>query len=405
VVLDEADEMLNMGFRPDLEAILVKTPEQKNILLFSATMSKEVRTIANRYMREPTEISIGKPNAGASNIKHIAYSVQNRDKDNVLRRIIDVSTNIYGIIFCKTRKETRRIADLLIQEGFKADALNGDLSQAQRDQVMKKFRNKNINLLVATDVAARGIDVDDLTHIINYTLPDDSEVYVHRSGRTGRIGKSGISIVLANHKERRELMRVERQLMKKFTFEDIPSLEYISATKIQSYIDRLMQVEVNPKQMSAILPTIYKKFEQLNREEIIQKIVALELNTIISQSEQISEPESLHNTRKPNKIKIQRKNFTRFFINLGKSHQLKPATLIGMINDFTKIRGINIGEIEILNNFSFFEADHHYATHIIEAFRDKKLKKRSIIVERAEAKTAERKLKARKAKKRVHGLH
>ncbi len=400
VILDEADEMLNMGFRPDLEAILVKTPKQKNILLFSATMSREVRTIANRYMHKPVEISVGKPNAGATNIEHIAYTVQNKDKDNVLRRILDVSSDIYGIIFCKTRKETRRIADLLMQEGYPADALNGDLSQAQRDQVMKKFRTKTINLLVATDVAARGLDVDDLTHIINYTLPDDSEVYVHRSGRTGRIGKSGISIVLANHKELKQLPRVERQLKKKFAFEDIPSLEDVSALKIQSFVDRLMKVDVHPEQMATILPDVYKKLEQLSREEIIEKFVALEFKSLILRADQISEPDSAHKTRRPSKIKIQRKNFTRFFINLGKTHQLKPAILIGMINDFTKIRGINIGEIEILNNFSFFETENTYATHILDSFRGKTLKKRAIIVERAEAKTAEKKPRAIKVKRR-----
>jgi ATP-dependent RNA helicase DeaD len=405
VILDEADEMLNMGFRPDLEAILVKTPKDKSILLFSATMSKEVRTIANRYMRQPIEISVGKPNAGATNIEHIAYSVQNRDKDNVLRRILDVSTDIYGIVFCKTRKETRRIADFLIQEGYQADALNGDLSQAQRDQVMRKFRSKTINLLIATDVAARGLDVDDLTHIINYNLPDDSEVYIHRSGRTGRIGKSGISIALANHKEVRELSRIERQLKKKFTFEEIPSLAEISAIRIQTFFDKLMKVDVHPEKMAAILPNVYKKLEHLNRDEIIQKFVALEFKNLNSKTDQLSEPDSLHKIRKPSRVKIQRKNYTRFFINLGKTHQLKPASLIGMINDFTKIRGINIGEIEILNNFSFFETDHTYATHILDSFKDKKLNKRTIIVERAEAKTTERKYKSRKSKKRIHELH
>ncbi len=405
IVLDEADEMLNMGFRPDLEAILKKTPEQKNILLFSATMSKDVRVIANRYMQDSIEISVGKPNAGAANIEHISYSVQNRDKDIVLRRIIDASADIYGIVFCRTRRETKRIADSLIQEQYQADALNGDLSQAQRDLVMKKFRNKKINLLIATDVAARGLDVDDLTHIINYTLPDDSEVYIHRSGRTGRVGKSGISIVLANHKELKQLSRIERQLKKKFSFQNIPSLEEIGKNQIHAFIDRLQKVEVNPEQMANILPDIDKKLAHLSREEIIQKFVALEFKQLISNMNQISDQDISYKIRKPKRIKEHKENFTRFFINLGKTHQLKPASLIGMINDFTKIRGINIGEIEILNNFSFFESDHTYANHILEAFRNKKLKKRPIILERAEAKQVSEKRKVRKHRPMIKTDH
>ena len=357
VILDEADEMLNMGFRPDLESILSKTPEDKNTLLFSATMSSDVRSIANRYMKQPVEISVGKKNAGVLNIDHRCYTVKDKDKYEALKRLASSESDMYGIIFCRTRRETNLIAETLVRDGCSADALHGDLSQPQRDSVMRKFRDKRISLLVATDVAARGLDVNNLTHIINYQLPDDSEVYVHRSGRTGRIGKQGISVVLVNNREARQLSRIERQLQKKFEFHQIPSVKEIRATQIHSAVDRLSAASVDKKNMATILPEISQKLTHLDRNELIEKFVALELEKFQDHDNGSAD---LNHSQRPERSRPResmQEKYTRFFINIGKSDQLKPAVLIGMINDFTGNREIPVGEIEILNNFSFFETD------------------------------------------------
>jgi len=239
VVLDEADEMLNMGFRDDLEDILKTTPKDKNTLLFSATMPNEVLAIANRYMKNPVELSVGQRNAGAEKVNHICFMVHAKDRYLALKRIADYYPEIYGIIFCRTRKETQEVADSLIRDGYNADALHGDLSQVQRDTVMNKFRIRHLRLLVATDVAARGLDVDNISHVINYNLPDDNEVYTHRSGRTGRAGKTGTSIVIANLKEKSKLHDIERQVKKKFEYKPVPLGKEICEKQLIHLIDRM----------------------------------------------------------------------------------------------------------------------------------------------------------------------
>lgn len=387
VVLDEADEMLNMGFKEELEAILEKTPEDRNTFLFSATMPKPLLSIANKYMFNPVEITIGLRNAGAENVEHLAYFVQAKDRYLALKRIVDFHPNIYGIVFCRTRQETKEVSEKLMQDGYNADALHGDLSQPQREYVMIKFRTRNLRLLVATDVAARGLDVDDLTHIINYDLPDELEIYTHRSGRTGRAGKKGISIAIAHLKEKHKLNQIEKQLNKKFSVLPIPGGRDICEKQLFHLIDRVEKVEIDHTQIESFLPQIYNKLEWMDRNELIQRFVSVEFNRFLDYYRNlpdISSPADGKSFSKEGTRSSRRKNYTRYFINLGTTDGLKPAQLIGMINDFTGIRNIDIGEIDIMKNFSFFEADVNYQSEVIEGFKGQRLKKREISVEVAE---------------------
>jgi len=415
VVLDEADEMLNMGFRDELEAILKETPEDKNTLLFSATMPNEVRKIANRFMKNPIEIVIGKKNVGADNVNHISYMVHARDRYLALKRIADHYPGIYGIIFCRTRKETQDVADKLIQDGYNADSLHGDLSQLQRDKVMGKFRNGSLKLLVATDVAARGIDVDNLTHIINYNLPDDLEIYTHRSGRTGRAGRSGTSIVIANLRENRKLQMIEKQINKKFDNQTVPLGKDICEKQLFYLIDKMKNVEVDNKQINAFIPAIMNKLEGFDREELIKKFVSLEFNRFLEyykNTPDLNVPESSRKRSKDGRRQDSRRedsrreerhstqDLTRFFINLGKTDNLKPVDIIGMINDYGGSRSIEIGEIDIKKTFSFFEADSEYTDALLKGFNNKSFKKRKINLEITEGKKREAKTDFRKGKKK-----
>jgi ATP-dependent RNA helicase DeaD len=403
VVLDEADEMLNMGFKEELEAILEKTPADRNTFLFSATMPKPLLLIANKYMFNPVEITIGVRNSGAENVEHISYIVQARDRYLALKRIVDFHPNIYGIVFCRTRQETKEVSEKLMQDGYNADALHGDLSQAQREYVMNKFRTRNLRLLVATDVAARGLDVDDLTHIVNYDLPDELEVYTHRSGRTGRAGKAGTSIVIAHLKEKYKLNQIEQQLNKKFTNLPIPGGRDICEKQLFNLIDRVEKVEIDHMQIESFLPQIYNKLEWMDRNELIQRFVSVEFNRFLDYYRNLPDISSPTEGKSREKVKSgKRANYTRFFINLGTTDGLKPAQLIGLINDYTGIRNIDIGEIDIMKNFSFFEADSNYQAEVIEGFKGQRLKKREISVEVAEKRRgSERKNKSGERKKSV----
>jgi len=384
VVLDEADEMLNMGFRDDLEAILKSTPDAKNTLLFSATMSSDIRAIANKFMFEPVEITIGKKNVGAENINHICYTVNAKDRYLSLKRIVDFHPEIYGIIFCRTKRETQEVADLLMKDGYNAEALHGDLSQAQRETVMNKFRHKNVRLLIATDVAARGLDVDNLTHVINYNLPDELEVYTHRSGRTGRAGKAGTSIVITNLKEKSKLRTIENQTNKKFEHKQVPTGDEICAKQLFHLVDRVEKVEVDDSKIESFLPDIMKKLDWLDREELIKKFVSVEFNRFLSYYSNLKDVETPVESLKFKSNKSSNYNFTRFFINLGMLDSLKPKTLIDMINEFTGTNDIEIGDIEILKTFSFFDIDSDYADKILFAFKNKYSGKRKISVEISE---------------------
>ena len=367
LVLDEADEMLNMGFKDELDKVLEATPETKQTLLFSATFPREVEAIARNYMTKPVEVTSGQKNQGSDNVSHEYYSVNERSRYPALKRIADVNPDIYAIVFCRTRRETQEVADNLIRDGYSADALHGDLSQAQRDSVMEKFRKKNIQMLVATDVAARGLDVENLTHVINHKLPDQIENYTHRSGRTGRANNIGISLVLVNGKEKSRLSSIERIINKKFVHTQVPSGKEICRIQLMHLIDKVKKTEVNESEIEGFLPSIYEKLEGLSREELIQKFVSTEFNTFLSYYENAPD---LNNLSKESSRggRGSNENMTRFFINIGRKDSLNPARLIGLINDQNIGDKVEIGSIDILDTFSFFEIDKNFEEKTLEAF-------------------------------------
>ena len=400
VVLDEADEMLNMGFREDLDKILESTPDEKRTLLFSATMPNDVARIAKNYMQDPEKVTIGTQNAGAENVRHIFYQVHARDRYLALKRIADINPNIYGIVFCRTRAETKDVADKLIKDGYNADALHGDLSQAQRDYVMKRFRERTIQMLVATDVAARGIDVDDISHVVNYNLPDELPVYTHRSGRTGRANKSGICISILNYREKSRVPQIERLIKKKMEKMDIPSGRQICNKQLFNIIDRMERVEVDEEQIAPFMDAVNKKLEWLSKEEIVKRFLSLEFNRFLEYYKNapdlnakaesgISRRDSDRGGRSQGRGFVRRKgggDYSRFFINIGKKDRIDPKGIIGMINDFTRDRDIAVGSIDILDNFSFFEVDSASTEKIINSFAGRKHNGRSVSVEPAEEK-------------------
>jgi len=367
LVLDEADEMLNMGFKDELDKVLEATPDTKQTLLFSATFPKEVESIARNYMTKPIEITSGQKNQGSDNVSHEYYSVTERTRYPALKRIADLNPNIYAIIFCRTRRETQEVADNLIKDGYSADSLHGDLSQAQRDSVMGKFRKKTIQILVATDVAARGLDVSELTHVINHKLPDQIENYTHRSGRTGRAGNKGISIVLVNGKEKGKLRPIEKIIQKKFIEAKVPSGKEICQNQLMNLIDKVQAIEVNETQINEFLPSIYEKLKDLEREELIQKFVSLEFNTMLAYYENAKDLNDL-SSRDNSRARSTNENMTRFFINIGRKDSLNPAKLIGLINDQNIGDKIEIGAIDILDTFSFFELDKNFEDKALDAF-------------------------------------
>jgi ATP-dependent RNA helicase DeaD len=367
LVLDEADEMLNMGFKEELDKVLEATPETKQTLLFSATFPREVEAIARNYMTKPVEITSGQKNQGADNVSHEYYSVTERTRYPALKRIADLNPNIYAIIFCRTRRETQEVADNLIKDGYSADALHGDLSQQQRDSVMGKFRKKTIQILVATDVAARGLDVTELTHVLNHKLPDQIENYTHRSGRTGRAGNKGISIVLVNGKEKGKLRQIEKIIQKKFIEAKVPTGKEIVQNQLMNLIDKVQNTEVNDSEIKEFLPSIYEKLKDLDREELIQKFVSLEFNTMLAYYENSKDLNDL-SSRENSRARTVNDNMTRFFINIGRKDNLNPAKLIGLINDQNIGDKIEIGAIDILDTFSFFELDKDFEDKTLEAF-------------------------------------
>lgn len=368
LVLDEADEMLNMGFKDELDKVLETTPETKQTLLFSATFPKEVESIAKNYMIKPVEITSGQKNTGSDDVSHEYYLVSERTRYQVLKRIADVNPDIYAIIFCRTRRETQEVADKLIKDGYNADALHGELSQAQRDSVMGKFRKKTIQLLVATDVAARGLDVNNLTHVINHKLPDQIENYTHRSGRTGRAGKTGISIVLINNKEKGRIGAIERIIKQKFVHAKVPEGKEICQNQLMHLIDKVTTTEVNKSEIENFLPSIYEKLELLTREELIQKFVSLEFNSFLSYYENATDLNNLSTKDRSGGGRGSNENMTRFFINIGRKDNLNPARLIGLINDQNITDHIEIGAIDILDTFSFFEIDKKFEEQTLSAF-------------------------------------
>ncbi len=408
LVLDEADEMLSMGFKDDLDGILENSPNEKQTLLFSATMPQEIVAIASKYMTNPFEISVGKKNTGAENVEHNFYLVHAKDRYLALKRVADINPNIYGIIFCRTRLETKEVADKLMHDGYNADALHGDLSQAQRDHVMARFRGKHLQMLVATDVAARGLDVNDLTHVINYNLPDDPEVYIHRSGRTGRAGKKGVSVTLVHMREKGKLRQVEKIVNKPFIQKNVPSGKEICEKQLFSLIDKVEKIEVNEAQISEFMPVIYKKLSWLDREELIKHFVSVEFNRFLDyykNAPDINVDESKHferdseqdgrkrrdRSRKSDRTeKPERRRggyeFSRFFFNLGKKNGISKRTIIDLINQNLPNKNVEIGSIEVLKNFSFFEVDKRFEKDVLNAFKKANYKGQRVGIDIAKGK-------------------
>jgi len=370
LVLDEADEMLNMGFKDELDKVLDATPETKQTLLFSATFPREVEAIARNYMTKPVEVTSGQKNTGSDDVSHEYYLVSERTRYPAVKRIADLNPDIYAIIFCRTRRETQEVADNLIKDGYNADALHGELSQAQRDSVMGKFRKKTVQILVATDVAARGLDVNSLTHVINHKLPDQIENYTHRSGRTGRAGKSGISIALVSNKEKGRIGAIERIIKKKFVQAKIPTGKEICQNQLMHLIDKVNAIEVKQSEIENFLPSIYDKLEGLSREELIQKFVSLEFNTFLSYYENARDLNDLSSKDTGRNGRGSNENMTRFFINIGRKDSLNPARLIGLINDQKITDNIEIGAIDILDTFSFFEIDKKFEEQTLNSFSE-----------------------------------
>jgi ATP-dependent RNA helicase DeaD len=368
LVLDEADEMLNMGFKDELDKVLEATPETKQTLLFSATFPKEVEAIARNYMTKPVEVTSGQKNSGTDKVSHEYYLVTERTRYQALKRIADLNPDIYAIIFCRTRRETQEVADHLIKDGYNADSLHGELSQGQRDSVMGKFRKKTVQILVATDVAARGLDVNSLTHVINHKLPDQIENYTHRSGRTGRAGKTGISIALVSNKEKGRIGAIERIIKQKFILGKVPSGKEICQNQLMHLIDKVNAIEVKESEIVEFLPSIYEKLEGLTREELIQKFVSLEFNSFLSYYENAKDLNDLSSRDNSRGGRSVDENMTRFFINIGRKDSLNPAKLIGLINDQKITDNIEIGAIDILDTFSFFEIDKKFEEETLSIF-------------------------------------
>lgn len=401
VVLDEADEMLSMGFKDDLETILSETPETKQTFLFSATMSKEVERISKNYLTNPHRISVGSINAVKKNIKHEYYVVGYRQKKEALKRLIDANPNQYSIIFCRTRMETQEVADFLMQNGYAADALHGDLSQAQRDTVMKKFRLKNIDILVATDVAARGLDVDSLTHVIHFSLPDDPEVFVHRSGRTGRAGKDGISMALIKPEESRKLKQIKSETKIEMSEKNIPTGEEIIKAQVGGVFEKLFTEHENVFDFDqSLIPDL----TNFTKEQLVHQLLQFQLkematyyknrNDITEQKfsrdekpsrrergrdrERGSERSGDRRERSDRSSKPRRKNedMVRFFFNLGKRDQLKKMDMLEIINKATSKskKRADIGDIEILDKFSFFEIEKSFKNEVMSGLSDMKFR-------------------------------
>jgi ATP-dependent RNA helicase DeaD len=388
VVLDEADEMLNMGFQEDIDSILSTTPEDKKTWLFSATMPSEVRRIAKKYMTDPFELTMGEKNTGNVNIEHEYYVVRARDKYAAFKRIVDFNPEIFGIVFCRTKIETQEIAESLAKDGYNADALHGDLSQQQRDKVMKRYRERGLQLLIATDVAARGIDVNDVTHVINYSLPDEIENYTHRSGRTGRAGKTGISIAIINSKEIGKIRQVERVIGKKFIKAEIPTGFDVCEKQLFGLIHKVHNVEVNDQQIEQYLPRIYDEFADLSKEDLIKRFASIEFNSFLEYYKNAPDLNAAEDTRfsregasgeRPERG--NRGDFTRLFINLGSVDGFTRGDLLGYFCNQTGIVGRTIGKIDVKGVYSFLEVANEDSEKAFASFKDAQFKGREVRIE------------------------
>lgn len=415
VVLDEADEMLNMGFKEDIDAILNNTPDDKNTWLFSATMPDDVAKITREYMDNPVRITVGEKNKGAENILHLNYVVHEKDRYQALKRILDYSPDLYGLVFCRTRKETQEIAEKLIKDRYNAEALHGDLSQAVRDKVMNRFKSRSLQILIATDVAARGLDVKDITHVINYKLPDEAQTYTHRSGRTARAGKSGVSVVITNFREKRKLEMIERSAGVQFTYTKIPKGYEICEKQLYAMIYKMVEVDIDNKEIEPFLPPVYASLEGFSREELIQRFVSVEFNRFLNyyrDSLDINAPVSKKRDSKkrgapvPQPAKKQRNitqgNARRFFLNAGAMDSLTKKDLIKTLCSEAGISPQKIGPIEIMREFSFFEVESGVAAKVLKSLKGADINGREVNVEYAERKKKKSSgTKRNKKKKRI----
>ena len=383
VILDEADEMLNMGFLDSIEEILSHIPEDRRMLLFSATMPADIAKIAKKYMRDYREFVIGNRNEGAANVRHIYYMVNARDKYLALKRIADNSPDIYAIVFCRTRRDTQEIADRLIADGYNADALHGDLSQQQRDIVMKKFRDRVTSILVATDVAARGLDVDDLTHVINFGLPDEAAVYTHRSGRTGRAGKTGVSIAIIHSREKGRLREIEKIIGKKFEHKQVPTPEHIIEKQLYHLADRIERAQVDETEIGKYLPGVSRKLSWLSGEDLLKRLISLELHRLLQYykdapvidliDEKKSKKERKEKGRERDPREKDRRTaeegMERIYVNLGKADGFYAGNLIDMLNHTVEGKRVDVGRIDLFANYSLFDVEKDAARRVVGSLK------------------------------------
>lgn len=415
VVLDEADEMLSMGFQEDLDAILEGIPQERSTLLFSATMSKEIERIAKNYLRNPHTIQVGSRNEGAESVNHIYYMVHAKDKYLALKRIVDFYPRIYAIIFCRTRMETQEVADNLIRDGYNADALHGELSQQQRDLTMQKFRKHRTQLLIATDVAARGLDVNDLSHVINYGMPDDTESYTHRSGRTGRAGKKGTSICIVHVREKNKIKQVERIIQKEFVKGTLPEPKDICAKQLYHVIDEIERVEIDEEEIAPFLPEVAKRWEWLEKEDLIKRILSREFGRFLQYYANAPEIENVSQTKdkdakKKGKAEGGRKRgdrtaeegYVRLFLNVGKIDGQFAREIIGLINNNVKGNKVEIGRIDLMKNFSFVEVAEEDAERVVKGLKHGvSVKGRSVVADYADRGGEKNAPSATKARKKA----
>jgi ATP-dependent RNA helicase DeaD len=387
LVLDEADEMLNMGFKEELSAVLASTPKDKRVLLFSATMPRGIESIARSYMREPHEITVGSRNTTAENVHHQYYVVHAKDRYIALKRIVDYYPDIYSIIFCRTKIETQEVADALIKDGYNADALHGDLSQAQRDSVMNRFRGNNLQMLVATDVAARGIDVVDLTHIINYNLPDDIEYYTHRSGRTGRAGKSGISILIVNLKEVFRVKQIEKQIGKKFQAVKIPTGREVCEKQLIHLVEKLKNTEIQHDEIGSFLPAAYEQLKSISKEEIIQRFISTEFNRFLNYYRKAADINV--ELKKENRADFtggsnSRSGQIRLFVNLGQMERFTPQKLKTYLQETVNVTDFYVSNIEVTRCNSYFEVGAQFAEIVMAKFQKERFQNRRVQIDYAD---------------------
>lgn len=381
LVLDEADEMLNMGFKEDIDEILSTTPKEKTVWLFSATMPREVRTIAKNYMKDPVELTMDVQKTGNENIEHQYSVVSERDKYLALKRHVDYNPGIFGVIFCRTKIDTQKIAEHLIKDGYSADALHGDLSQMQRDRVMRSFKNNALQLLVATDVAARGIDVSNISHVIHMNMPDEMEFYTHRSGRTARAGKKGISLAIVSKREIGRIQQIERTIKRRFKRIAVPTGNEVCQKKLLDLTHRVREVEINEKELDYFLPEVFHELQNLSKEDIIKRFAAIEFNRFLAYYRDAPDLNQNSQERYSEDRPSVSPDTDRVFINVGKMDGLDKGSLLGLICDFGEVNKSHIGKIEIKGAYSFFEVSKKETAKVFKGFEDVEVRGRAVRLE------------------------